>query len=99
MWDKIATFYEKNCWYDLSGERLRALLEKIAKEGGYGLHGLPLGQPTSAEVASAARRWDNYGWLNYEQRRAGKVRTLKKVTRYTLMIGSLVGIPSFFDVE
>ena len=107
MWSAIQLFYDANDWEILSFNNLNSLLDGIAKNGAHDLKAYPIDRASrplssrkmslnvgSSEVAAAARRWVDYGWFNYEEKRNDKLKGAGKGARLaTLFGGALIGFP------
>ena len=87
MWGKITQFYNSNCWDDLSDDRLKAILQETSRGKNRSV------SVTSGQVNSAANRWLEYGWVNYEEKKSDKIRKATKYGRFALLgAGALFGV-------
>jgi hypothetical protein len=107
MWSAVQLFYDANDWKILSFNNLNRLLDEIAKGGATQLKTYPMDKTSrplssqkmslnveSSEIAAAAKRWVDYGWFNYEEKRNDKLKGVGKGARIaTLFGGALIGLP------
>jgi hypothetical protein len=107
MWSAVHLFYDANDWNVLSFNNFNSLLDSIAKNGAIGLKAYPIdksARPRSSQkmslnvegddVAAAARRWVDYGWINYEEKRNDKLKGTSKGAKLAVLFGgALIGFP------
>ena len=93
VWNWINSFYKVNGWSELSKENLAAVHKQIKCNGScnlkrpvsiintfYSMTSLSI---TPEQIVEAARRWDEYGWANYEQVKAEKISVIPKALKWT----------------
>jgi len=103
MWDSIADWYQLLGWNNLSNRALASLLREASQEGwfkvstlsllpedlhdqGYGFH------PVSVEdQEAAAKKWVDWGWINYEEKKEDKIIASAKIGRLGLTAASATG--------
>lgn len=79
MWRKIKSFYESEGWDEFSDEELDRNISRIKNEAHSRIH-------VSRELLSkTASKWENYGWIRYEENRAQKFRKAQKYGRWGLI--------------
>ena len=95
MWKQISNYYENRNWSELCDESLESELNNMATQGFQSSNGNFFITPE--EMNKAAQRWRNYGWYDYEMKKAKKTRSLKKWGTKGLIIttlGGMFGLPS-----
>ncbi|MCQ9200856.1 MAG: hypothetical protein JJ846_008880 [Prochlorococcus marinus CUG1437] len=104
MWHTIGAFYSSNQWNGLSNERLEQRCNQLASQGcyeltsgkdinGYSSNHKVIVSPQA--IKEASERWIQYGWLNYEEKRADKLKFAGRAAKWTALIaggGSIFGI-------
>ena len=81
--DGIKAFYNIKLWREFSDEELERNINRIKS-------GTHANIAISREILSrTATRWENYGWVRYEENRAQKFRKVQKYAKLGLLPASL----------
>ena len=95
IWDRIRTFYDSHNWSQLCDESLNREIAGMAAKGFNAPNGRHV---TPEDMKNAAQRWNEYGWYDYEMKRATKLRkTTKWGTRAGIVALGAFGIPLIGD--
>lgn len=91
MWNVIGNFYESWGWGEKCDSTLNAEIARMAEQGFPDKSGIFVSPDSMKESAA---RWRDYGWYDYEMKRASKWR---KVSKYGKSAGFVAlaafGIP------
>ncbi|WP_156486607.1 hypothetical protein [Synechococcus sp. MIT S9504] len=91
IWNVIGNYYESWGWQEKCDQTLNAEIAQMAENGFPDKSGKFI---SCNEMKKAAARWREYGWYDYEMRRASKWR---KVSKHGSRVGILAlaafGIP------
>ena len=111
MWDRIARFYKLNNWSELSRQGLDFKCDQIAKDGGSGFikpsyefassqAWFDKASVTPGQILEAAKRWDSFGWVNYEERKQDKLKGTGRILRWGALLGGggILGVDLFGDL-
>lgn len=95
MWDRIREFYDSRNWGDLCDESLNREVAGMAAKGFNSTSGRLV---TPDDMKDSARRWNEYGWYDYEMKRASKLRkSTKWGSRAGILALAAFGIPMIGD--
>ena len=91
MWENIREFYDTRDLGDLCDESLESQLNQMATKG---FSGPDAKFVAPVDIANSAKRWNDYGWYDYEKKRASKYRKTKKWGKTAaLFVLAGIGIP------
>ena len=95
IWDQIRQFYDSRNWGELCDESLNREITGMVAKGFSASNGRFV---TPEEMKNSAKRWNEYGWYDYEMKRASKLRkTSKWGTRAGFVALTAFGIPMIGD--
>ena len=75
MWNVIGNFYESWGWSEKCDETLNAEIARMAENGFPYKSGIFI---SSENMKQSAARWRDYGWYDYEMKKASKWRKISK---------------------
>ena len=82
MWNLINNFYLSQNWQNLCDESLEEKLNLFGQNGFTNREVFISGD----EVKKAVRRWREYGWFDYEMKKAKKLNTIKQFSKSFAML-------------
>ena len=92
MLNVIGNFYESWGWADKCDQTLNAEIARMAEQGFPDKSGAFI---SSENMKQSAARWRDYGWYDYEMKRASKWRKISKYgTRAGLVALAAFGLPT-----
>ena len=82
MWNLIDNFYLSQNWQNLCDESLEEKLNLFGQNGFSNREVFISGD----EVKKAVMRWREYGWFDYEMKKAKKLNTIKQISKSFAML-------------
>ena len=98
MWNLIDNFYISQNWQNLCDESLEEKLNQFGKNGFMNYENVFI---SGSEVQNSVQRWREYGWFDYEMKKAKKLNNVKHISKTLGMLTafSLIDIPLSFIGE
>ena len=98
MWNLIDNFYISQNWHNLCDESLEEKLNQFGENGFTNSSGVFV---SGDEVKKSVKRWREYGWFDYEMKKAKKLKNLQQLSKSFGMLAafSLISGPLPFVGE
>ena len=98
MWKVIENFYLSQNWQNLCDESLEEKLNLFGENGFTNREGFYI---SGDEVLKAVKRWKEYGWFDYEMKKAKKLNNIKQISKSFAMLAgfSMISAPFPFVGE
>ena len=98
MWNLIDNFYLSQNWHNLCDESLEEKLNLFGENGFTNNAGVFV---SGDEVKKSVKRWRDYGWFDYEMKKAKKLKNVRQLSKSFGMIAafSLISGPLPFVAE
>ena len=98
MWNSIDNSYISQNWHNLCDESLEEKLNQFGENGFTNSSGVFV---SGDEVKKSVKRWREYGWFDYEMKKAKKLKNLQQLSKSFGMLAafSLISGPLPFVGE